>query len=1018
VGDGEGAAAGTARNHRGRGGQQVNALLRQRTVGRHYPGHQTRARSPDHADALQTPGPRDDSGHANAHARNKHAKKYAEAEKLADEEAEKIEENWERVLLHSPRETQKSKERQITNEATDRSLLGEFRPALVLPSLVKGSGEEPRTARKTKRPAGVRPNTHHPVASETTMTALLKASAQAAAKYLHRGPEQQSAQAKYLDDAGPSPAQAKYLERCETQKMIAETVTIDEDPANGHRSVDKSHMALGDRQAKTMCHLLEDIDSLNLKGNHITDKGMEHIIRHLDVRRVKQLDLGCNPLSKTIRATGFIPELTSLILESSVLQYLSLAGTNVGDDAVLKIAHALSNSPSVTRVSLRRCGIRGKQTASMVAVMMQRAGLLHTLDLSWNMLTGESAAAVASALECGEVASNLKTLDLSFNAFGSETGADAVGPLARALAQNKYLTHLNLSGNNFTPAAVQTLGKALDSNHTLLGLHIDGECTQVDGCGVLRGHQRKKEDAVIHSASNHFIGHHHDRSIVHSCQEPSKFQLQLQQNNCWLCQGWREKLFKIQLPAGVGDPKQVLKSTVHLRCSFNGWQRVVMFGHKVTGSACFFEVSVVVPQWPYYFCFETASGGQGVVQVTDASIPTAPTPYDKATYGFAAAEDQGVEQIIPFVNFRADDDDDDQKDLDCDFDFEASMPPLFHCKPRLKPTAEPQNVKWSLPVSVFADYCNDTHKLMAAAFDFDWNLASAGLKSHKDDLRGIAHVMENHFQVLKDAFKYYSSTSMEKYTMAWNAFTDFTNRTQIPDKEGCGTTNIDMIFIACNMTGPKCKSNPQRSLLRFQFLQAVIQLAIAKYYKKETKDSFSKADAVNKLLTDNIVPFAERGQGESFRKTRLWNEPCDTLYKAAMADLKRIFKMYSELEHKPLTDKYKYLNVSEWMKLCEHVNLVDKVFTVREVKLAYILAQQTEENEFTHQDHQQLSWVEFIEAIARVADIKDFRLVGSSHGPGEGHLSVNLKFAIETFKYVLTPEFKATGLLKVKATKK
>jgi hypothetical protein len=63
--------------------------------------------------------------------------------------------------------------------------------------------------------------------------------------------------------------------------------------------------------------------------------------------------------------------------------------------------------------------------------------------------------------------------------------------------------------------------------------------------------------------------------------------------------------------------------------------------------------------------------------------------------------------------------------------------------------------------------------------------------------------------------------------------------------------------------------------------------------------------------------------------------------------------------------------MGEWITFVERASFVDDIFTMREVKLSYLRAQETQVDEQGTDDHRKMAMVEFCEALARVADMKD-----------------------------------------------
>jgi hypothetical protein len=105
------------------------------------------------------------------------------------------------------------------------------------------------------------------------------------------------------------------------------------------------------------------------------------------------------------------------------------------------------------------------------------------------------------------------------------------------------------------------------------------------------------------------------------------------------------------------------------------------------------------------------------------------------------------------------------------------------------------------------------------------------------------------------------------------------------------------------------------------------------------------------------------------RRKRYYNEPCDLLLKKFQPQLQQVYRLYSGKEN--ALGEPKRVSISEWIQLTERAGFVDDVFTMREVKLSYLRAQETAVDEQDSDQHRKMAFVEFIEALARVADMKD-----------------------------------------------
>lgn len=131
--------------------------------------------------------------------------------------------------------------------------------------------------------------------------------------------------------------------------------------------------------------------------------------------------------------------------------------------------------------------------------------------------------------------------------------------------------------------------------------------------------------------------------------------------------------------------------------------------------------------------------------------------------------------------------------------------------------------------------------------------------------------------------------------MSWNSFTEFVQTCRIPNDDLCRLQDIDTIFIAvgarlaprlrgvacvltpcnrpqtCVVVGKRPQTNPDRFLVRFEFLESLVRLAIARFMKGKSQQTTSPAEAVRKLLTEHVLPKAGR-QDLPMRWDRLWCE--------------------------------------------------------------------------------------------------------------------------------------------------
>ncbi|KAJ9524025.1 hypothetical protein QJQ45_022487, partial [Haematococcus lacustris] len=310
---------------------------------------------------------------------------------------------------------------------------------------------------------------------------------------------------------------------------------------------------------------------------------------------------------------------------------------------------------------------------------------------------------------------------------------------------------------------------------------------------------------------------------------------------------------------------------------------------------------------------------------------------------------------------------------------------------------------WTLPVSIFkprlkeCDARNflDTPVALEKMFERDWQRAcskekftsmmarenKANSKSTKDDktmLEEVHNVLLEVYQSWYAAFLYYAAMgASDPYHMSLNAYTAFLDECQIADSESnyLKRSDCDTIFIICNFQ-PDKKSleaavNLENALMRYEFLECIVRAGIAKYGKGQATEDV--AEAVRLLLQNNIManlPPAARHVSNDFRLNRLYTEEVDLLLKRHQVLLKAL---YSRYRLKPVGGglRSKQVRLEGWLQLCTDAHLVDSGFTLQDAALCFLWSRMYVLDEVKdYQRYSSVTFVDFLEALARVADMK------------------------------------------------
>ena len=138
-------------------------------------------------------------------------------------------------------------------------------------------------------------------------------------------------------------------------------------------------------------------------------------------------------------------------------------------------------------------------------------------------------------------------------------------------------------------------------------------------------------------------------------------------------------------------------------------------------------------------------------------------------------------------------------------------------------------------------------------------------------MKKVQMILQEHYVFLQQVFKYYASQGgSQTYSIGSNSFTDFSTHIRIIEKGVFELKDLDTVFIATNVDLVKNKENPERALTRYEFLEAIVRIAVNRFVR--TKILPTPSEAVERLLCWHILPRARSHNPSAFRMSRLYNE--------------------------------------------------------------------------------------------------------------------------------------------------
>lgn len=153
------------------------------------------------------------------------------------------------------------------------------------------------------------------------------------------------------------------------------------------------------------------------------------------------------------------------------------------------------------------------------------------------------------------------------------------------------------------------------------------------------------------------------------------------------------------------------------------------------------------------------------------------------------------------------------------------------------------------------------------------------------------------------------------------------------------------------------------ALSRSEFLETIVRIAIDKFYRSQTVKT--EVEAVEKLVFDHLLPAVSALESDKWRYARYFNEECASLLENSESELTRIYTRcsgkYTVAGERP------GMSLDEFQICCSE--LLVKGISQRLCGLCFQLALPTQTDCFKRQS--QLSFVEFLEALARAVDFVD-----------------------------------------------
>lgn len=715
-----------------------------------------------------------------------------------------------------------------------------------------------------------------------------------------------------------------------------------------NREIRFGNLSLGDDFAENFAEQLRkdhNIQKMILSNNRLTSRGALAILDKVSFSTT-WLDLSQNP---DIRLDTY-KFLSHHILKDyrTKIHHLDLEGNHIGDYAVGIIWNVLAGDSSVKYLNLGRNNISDKGAAH-IAEMVYTNISISAFFLSWNDIKSEGAILLFERLIEN---THIKVLDISFNNIGSMHFCKTSwsNQISETFKANKSIMHIDLSYCGFTREDLDVLNSGLKYNHTILGIHMIGNQGGVDSFGFLWG-------SIDPPSSSQLIS---TISADLKAGEIDPKDLDLQKcTNCWIWEGWTPMTFKyIQESSNMPHLKPKEKSDVFLHLSVDNFEPDIMYPDKSKPGEYYKVRMVPATNIPFYFSLDGVPRFRTDLNTVVANAEEVPQ--------LKIADENGL--TLPWKLNMLLWGPQNRMKLDYELLEQLNWLPRPKRQRRKKKKVQKVKPKWDIDKSVFKKYKAETPAIVEKWFEFDWACSKIQkiIKSEEEQIEA-KKVLKQNYHLIREWYKYYAGVSPWGIVpgIGQNAFNEIINATSICDNKRLKLADIDFEFIVTKAGNKKKALNPERWLIRYQFLEIFVRIAIHMYYKSKIVDT--QAGSISKLLNEHLLPYFRKFDCHKWRIDNLWNLKCEEIFTKYHNVLQKLYNKYSGKYTMP--GKARFMSIEEFVSLINDSEVLCNETAVGNAELGaqFNLSMTTQVNEVEKDKHLQMLFPEFWEALARVA---------------------------------------------------
>ncbi|CAI2364389.1 unnamed protein product [Moneuplotes crassus] len=687
-----------------------------------------------------------------------------------------------------------------------------------------------------------------------------------------------------------------------------------------------------------------NIHKILINNNRITSRGAMAILNKVSYS-TNYLNLSGNPDIK-VDSYKFLSKYVLQDYRKKIV-HLNLEGNSMGDYSIGIICTTLADDSYIKYLNLSKNCITDRGAAALGYLIYNNRSIA-SLFVSWNEFKGEGGKHIADGLKEN---AHIKVFDMSFNSIGSMhfQKHNCIKYFSEAFKINNTLVHVDMSYLGLIKKDLELLNQGLKHNHSILGIHMLGNEGGVDSLGYLSTDLDPPSSSQLISTISPML----------KAGEVDPKNLDLQRcTNCWICEGWTPITFRfIHKNSSHPHIKLKEKATVLLHLGIDNFEPDIMYPDKDNPGE-YYKVRMV-PATDTYFYFTVDELPQVRTDIDTIACDSSKIPRIEKIEERNATMPWKVNamlcgpqnQIVIYCDLL--------ENLNC-----LPRPKKFKAKKKKQLKIKP---KFEISKSVFKKYQNEGTKLIERCFEFDWKCSKIEkvIKSEEERIL-IKKYLKSNYRIIREAYKYFAGISPCGIVpgIGQNAFNEIVNATHICDNKRLKLADIDFEFIVTK-SGNKKALNPERWLIRYQFMEIFVRLALHMYFKSKIVET--QSESVVKLMDEKIMPFFNKFDCHKWRVEHLWNLECETVLIKYIGVLQRVYNRYSGMYTLP--GRVKFMSIDEFITLINDSQVLSNEVGVGNSELGaqFNLSMSTQVDEVEKDRHCQMMFFEFLEAIARVS---------------------------------------------------